>query len=67
MSKSLGQIDQLLPDNLCVFSVEAFKDSDIRRGRGKGGLTLIWPTCLELLTSLSPEFLSRSVIGFKPV
>lgn len=43
MSRSIGLIEKLMPDNLCIFSVEAFKDSDIRRGRGKGGLSMIWP------------------------
>ena len=37
MSRSLGLIEKLLPDNLCVYSVAAFKEDDIRRGRGKRG------------------------------
>ena len=33
MSRSLPRIEKLLPDNLCVYSVAAFKEEDIRRGR----------------------------------
>ena len=33
MSRSLGLIEQMLPDNLSVYSIEAFKDSAICRDR----------------------------------
>jgi hypothetical protein len=54
MSRSIGLIEKLLPDNLCIFFVEAFKDSDIRRGRGKGGLSMIWPKCIDNIISRIP-------------
>ena len=54
MSRSLPRIEKLLPDNLCVYSVAAFKEEDIRRGRGKGGLSMIWPKCLDKFITRIP-------------
>ena len=47
MTRSLKKIEQSLSDNLCVYSVAAFKEENIRRGRGKGVLSMIWPKCLD--------------------
>ena len=48
MSRSLNKISELLPEDLCVHSVAAFKEGEIRRGRGKGGLSMIWPKCFMM-------------------
>ena len=47
MSKSLSKIEEYLPSDFCVYSVAAFKENDIKRGRGKGGLAMIWPRCID--------------------
>ena len=54
MSRSLNRIEKLLPDNLCTYSVAAFKDEDIRRGRGKGGLAMVWSKCLDKFITRIP-------------
>ena len=54
MARSVQLIDRLLPDDLCVYSVAAFKEDDIRRGRGKGGLSMIWPKSIDKFVTRIP-------------
>ena len=61
MSRFLDRIEKLLPDNLCVYSVAAFKEEDIRRGRGKGGLSMIWPKCLDKFITRIPSKSTKRV------
>ena len=61
MSRSLKKIEESLPDNLCIYSVAAFKEFDIRRGRGKGGLSMIWPKRLDKYITRLPIKTSKRV------
>ena len=46
--KNLSKIENLLPNDLVIFSIGSFKDcSRIKRGRGKGGLSLIWHRSID--------------------
>ena len=50
--KNLSKIEKLLPKDLVVYSIGSFKDnSRILRGRGKGGLSLIWHKSIDHITS----------------
>ena len=61
MSRSLKKIGESLPDNLCVYSIAAFKEQEIRRGRGKGGLSMIFPKCLDKYITRLPIKSSKRV------
>ena len=61
MSRSLNKIAELLPEDLCVYSVAAFKEGEIRRGRGKGGLSMIWPKCIDKFITRLPLKSSKRV------
>ena len=64
MKRNLAKIEKLLPPELCIYSVPAFKDdSQIKRGRGKGGLSQIWPKSLDHLASRIPLKVSNRVQG----
>ena len=50
--KNLGKIEKMLPNDLVVYSKGSFKDnSNILRGRGKGGLSFIWHKSIDHITS----------------
>ena len=61
MARSLNSIEKLLPNDLCVYSIAAFKEDDIRRWRGKGGLSMIWPKCLDKYVTRIPLKTSKRV------
>ena len=46
--KNLMKIEKQLPSDLVVYSIGSFKDTAcMKRGRGKGGLSLIWHKSLD--------------------
>ena len=50
--RNLVKIEKSLPNDLVVYSIGSFKDNTrIKRGRGKGGLSLIWHTSIDHITS----------------
>ena len=50
--RNLAKIEKLLPKDLVVYSIGSFKDnSRIKRGRGKGGLSLVWHKSVDHITS----------------
>lgn len=55
LGKNKSRINNILPNDLVIFSVGAFKDhKQIRRGRGKAGLAQIWHQSVDhLITRLS--------------
>ena len=38
----------------CVYPVAGFKEDDIKRGGGKGGLAMIWPKCIDKCVTRIP-------------
>ena len=57
MSRNIGNIEKMLPDDLIVYNVPAFKENNrIRKGRGKGGLSQVWPKSLDHLISRVPTY-----------
>ena len=55
MKRNLAKIANLLPNDYIVYNIAAFKDNDqIRRGRGKGGLSQIWHKSVDHLVSRIP-------------
>ena len=64
MKRNVSKIEKLLPAHFTVYSVPAFKDdTQIKCGRGKGGLCQIWPKSLDHLFSRIPLKTTSRVQG----
>ena len=64
MKRNLSKIEKLISDDFVVYNLPAFKDNNqIRRGRGKGGLSQIWPKSLDHLVSRVPIKNSNRVLA----
>ena len=64
LERNTMKIDSLLPCDMCVYSIGSFKDnSQVRRGRGKGGLAQIWPKSLDHHISRIPVPNTKRVQG----
>lgn len=64
LDRNTGKIENLLPNDFNVYPIGSFKDTtQVRRGRGKGGLAQIWPKSLDHLISRIPVPNAKRVQG----
>ena len=64
LGKNKSRIKTILPDDLEIFSIGAFKNHiQVRKGRGKAGLAQIWHQSVDHLVTKLPAPVSNRVQG----
>jgi hypothetical protein len=64
LEKNKWKIESLLPDDVVVYTIGSFKNNtQVRRGRGIGGLAQIWPKSLDHLVTQLPVPNTKRVQG----
>ena len=64
LERNTNRLEKLLPDDMIVYPIGSFKDNtQVKRGRGKGGLAQIWPKSLDHLVSRIPVPNTKRVQG----